>query len=214
MSGQCHGSNVGEAGTLRRGNGNVTGGVPFVAFAQNQRDEVRDLGGLAGSLAAEPGMKQQTYLAACQTRREGKGPNSDADSGYLVFNWQAAGKQTTLGLNAVPGALGANTVPAVAFQESQSGTREYADAGTLRGNGPGHDPVGTRIRTGSAVRRLTPLECERLMGWPDDWTRYRANGKEIADGPRYRLCGNGVVGTVSEWLARRLMRVMSAEGQS
>ena len=42
------------------------------------------------------------------------------------------------------------------------------------------------------------------MGWPDDWTRYRAGGREIADGPRYRLCGNGVVGTVSRWIARRM----------
>lgn len=56
-----------------------------------------------------------------------------------------------------------------------------------------------------AVRRLTPRECERLMGWPDDWTRWRADGREIADGPRYRMCGNGVVGTVSEWIARRIM---------
>ena len=34
------------------------------------------------------------------------------------------------------------------------------------------------IIEGGQVRRLTPLECERLMGWPDDWTRYAADGKE------------------------------------
>lgn len=56
------------------------------------------------------------------------------------------------------------------------------------------------------VRRLTPRECERLMGWPDDFTRWRADGTEIADGPRYRMCGNGVVGTVSEWIARRIVK--------
>lgn len=60
---QCHGSNVGPMGTLRKGNGSTTGGVPFVAFAANQRDEVRDLGDCAGAIQAQPGMKQQTFLA-------------------------------------------------------------------------------------------------------------------------------------------------------
>lgn len=56
---------------------------------------------------------------------------------------------------------------AVAFQEAQTGVREYADAGSLRANGPGHDPVGTRIRSGMSVRRLLPVECERLQGLPE-----------------------------------------------
>jgi DNA (cytosine-5)-methyltransferase 1 len=55
-----------------------------------------------------------------------------------------------------------------------------------------------------AVRRLTPRECERLMGWPDDWTRYADDGSEIADSHRYRMCGNGVVGPVAEWIGRRI----------
>jgi DNA (cytosine-5)-methyltransferase 1 len=55
-----------------------------------------------------------------------------------------------------------------------------------------------------AVRRLTPRECERLMGWPDDWTRWADDGTEIADSHRYRMCGNGVVSNVTEWIGRRL----------
>lgn len=58
------------------------------------------------------------------------------------------------------------------------------------------------------VRRLTPLECERLMGWEDDWTRYDADGRELADSHRYRLCGNGVVAPVATWIGRRLLAVM------
>jgi DNA (cytosine-5)-methyltransferase 1 len=57
------------------------------------------------------------------------------------------------------------------------------------------------------VRRLTPLECERLMGWPDDWTRWDSEGNEIADSHRYRMCGNGVVATVAEWIGRRIVAV-------
>ena len=43
------------------------------------------------------------------------------------------------------------------------------------------------------VRRLTPVECERLQGFPDNWTKFGANGeKEIADTPRYQMLGNSV----------------------
>lgn len=55
-----------------------------------------------------------------------------------------------------------------------------------------------------AVRRLTPRECERLMGWPDDWTRWADDGTEIADSHRYRMCGNGVVAPVAAWIGSRL----------
>jgi DNA (cytosine-5)-methyltransferase 1 len=50
------------------------------------------------------------------------------------------------------------------------------------------------------IRRLTPRECERLMGWPDDWTRWGINDKgekvEMSDSQRYKMCGNGVVSAV------------------
>lgn len=61
---------------------------------------------------------------------------------------------------------------------------------------------------GWIVRRLMPVECERLQGWPDDWTRYRADGREIPDGPRYRMIGNGVSATVAYWLAMRARAVL------
>jgi len=54
------------------------------------------------------------------------------------------------------------------------------------------------------VRRLTPTECERLMGWPDGWTRWADDGTEIADSQRYKMCGNGVVSNVTEWIGKRL----------
>ena len=57
------------------------------------------------------------------------------------------------------------------------------------------------------VRRLTPLECERLQGWPDDHTRYRADGKEQKDTPRYKQIGNGVASPAAEWIARQILAV-------
>jgi len=59
-----------------------------------------------------------------------------------------------------------------------------------------------------AVRRLTPLECERLMGWPDLHTALGVDEAgdtiEMRDGARYTLCGNGVVAPVAAWVARRI----------
>ena len=61
---------------------------------------------------------------------------------------------------------------------------------------------------GSSVpRRLTPIECERLQGFPDDWTRYYHDGKRVADGPRYRMLGNAVTVNVAEWIGRHIMEV-------
>ena len=56
-----------------------------------------------------------------------------------------------------------------------------------------------------AVRRLTPRECERLMGWPDDHTRWDSDDNEVTDGHRYRMCGNGVVSNVAKWVGERVM---------
>lgn len=61
-----------------------------------------------------------------------------------------------------------------------------------------------------AVRRLTPLECERLMGWPDDHTRWKADGTEQADTHRYKQCGNGVASPVAQWIAQQIGKVENA----
>lgn len=94
-----------------------------VAFAQNQREEVRTMR-VAGALAGEPGMKQQTYV-------------------------------------------------------SQS----------------------------MSVRRLTPRECERLQGFPDDYTLIPYRGKpaeQCPDGPRYKALGNSMAVPVMRWIGRRI----------
>jgi DNA (cytosine-5)-methyltransferase 1 len=58
------------------------------------------------------------------------------------------------------------------------------------------------------VRRLTPRECERLQGFPDDWTLvpYRG-GKLAADGPRYKAAGNSMAVPVMRWIGRRIEAV-------
>ena len=57
------------------------------------------------------------------------------------------------------------------------------------------------------VRRLTPLECERLMGWPDNHTKPRADGKTNSDTNRYKMCGNGVASPVATWIANQINNI-------
>jgi hypothetical protein len=54
------------------------------------------------------------------------------------------------------------------------------------------------------VRRLTPLECERLMGWPDNHTAIGTNGA-VSDTNRYKMCGNGIASPVAQWIAKHIL---------
>ena len=138
------------AGTLRgAGHG---GGHGAFAFAQNTRDEVRlqnGDGSIVGALAAEPGMKQTSYvgipsLASCDTTGEG--------------------------------------------------TRQDSESTTM-------------IPTPYQVRRLTPVECARLQGFPDYHTRIPWRNKpaeQCPDGPQYKGYGNSMCTKVMRWIGNRL----------
>ena len=57
------------------------------------------------------------------------------------------------------------------------------------------------------VRRLTPMECERLQGFPDGWTQIPYRGKpaeECPDGPRYKAVGNSMAVPVMRWIGERM----------
>lgn len=54
------------------------------------------------------------------------------------------------------------------------------------------------IYDGFRIRRLIPKECERLQGFPDDWTVVGLDGKALSDNQRYKGCGNAVTVTVVE----------------
>nr|WP_238355446.1 DNA cytosine methyltransferase [Kribbella sandramycini] len=64
------------------------------------------------------------------------------------------------------------------------------------------------VQPDTGPRRLTPLECERLQGFPDDWTA-TSNARGQADKLRYAQLGNTVAVPVFEWIARRLLAVDS-----
>jgi len=72
-------------------------------------------------------------------------------------------------------------------------------------NSGSHLAVASRTFVG--VRRLTPRECERLQGFPDDYTAIPYRGKPCADGPRYRALGNSMAVPVMRWLGERIAMV-------
>jgi len=78
--------------------------------------------------------------------------------------------------------------------------------GSLRG--AGHGGGHAAIQHASEVRRLTPRECERLQGFPDDYTWIPRNGR-CPDGPRYKSLGNSKAVPVIQWIGKRIALVDS-----
>ena len=68
------------------------------------------------------------------------------------------------------------------------------------GAGGGHVPITNAMQ----VRRLTPVECERLQGFPDNYTDIKAKGKPTPDGPRYKALGNSWAVPVVAWIGKRI----------
>ena len=62
-----------------------------------------------------------------------------------------------------------------------------------------------------AVRRLTPVECERLQGFPDNYTDIKSKGKATPDGPRYKALGNSMAVPVMAWIGKRIQEVENIE---
>ena len=68
------------------------------------------------------------------------------------------------------------------------------------------DAVGGIVQ-GMAVRRLTPVECERLQGFPDNYTDIKLKNKPTPDGPRYKALGNSMAVPVMAWIGQRIQKV-------
>ena len=75
------------------------------------------------------------------------------------------------------------------------------------------DAVGGIVQ-GMAVRRLTPTECERLQGFPDNYTDIKSKNKPTPDGPRYKALGNSMAVPVMAWIGQRIEQVEAICKQS
>lgn len=107
---------------------------------------------------------------------------------------------------------GGNTVPmmAIPIQGTLIGRQDHNGPGKGWGddNGPMYTVTQSDthfVATPYEVRRLTEIECERLMGWPDNHTLNRADGKKTPSTQRYKMCGNGVASPVAKWVAEQIL---------
>ena len=187
-------SGIYEAETARTLDGNGgnpscnQGGIAIVAFTQNQRDEVRDLGDRSAVVCANAGTKQQTYvLQGSMIGREDKnGPHGDGINEDVSFTLNTVDRHAVYAMTtgsftqvekgtsptimardykdptAVCYGIGRDT-----FNQGQNAkfapTFEEELQPTLVAKGPG------AIQSGYTIRRLTPTECARLQGFPDNW---------------------------------------------
>ena len=99
--------------------------------------------------------------------------------------------------------FGKATDPSFTITKGHSHAVAYAMSGTMGGAGA----EVLQISPAMQVRRLTPIECERLQGFPDGYTDIKPNGKPTADGPRYKALGNSMAVPVMAWIGERIAAV-------
>lgn len=152
-------SGIYEAETARTLDGNGgnpscnQGGIAVVAFTQNQRDEVRDLGDRSAVVCANAGTKQQTFvLQGSMIGRDNKnGPQGSGVNEDVCFTLDTADRHAVYAMT---------TGSFTQVEKNQSPAimaRDYKEPNVVC-------PAG-----GYTVRRLTPTECARLQGFPDNW---------------------------------------------
>jgi len=76
---------------------------------------------------------------------------------------------------------------------------------SLRGSAMEHNDF---LKQDTLIRRLTTIECERLQGFPDDWTKYGKDGELISDTQRYKQLGNAVSVPVVKTVGEKLNRIL------
>ena len=173
------------------------------------QDIAGTLGGGSGSRGWAPDTDRMTFLPCVKVVRSGA---RDADGNLPPEVWAERDTAPTLNAMDNTGDTRATVLMPVAYPLTTRGRDdgaelEVGEADTYNAlrSADGGSSLANRVLTPDlAVRRLTPVECERLMGWPDNWTAMRDDGLQ-ADSSRYKQCGNGVVSNVAEWIGRRLI---------
>jgi DNA (cytosine-5)-methyltransferase 1 len=164
-----------------------------VAFMENQRGELRT-DDVAAALSIGGGKPGQGYPA-------------------VAFGWQNSSSRSFSVSEHITPTLDKSKTPAVAFDlRGREGGAQF--------EGP-HDTANIRAASGGssrsyvadmAVRRLTPKECCRLQGFPDDYLDITYRGKPAADGPKYKALGNSMAVPVMRWIGERIAHVSQVAG--
>lgn len=158
-----------------------------------------ETGGVAMTVRAAAGHADTTPTIAVRTAQTGaNGCGISAEAAHTLD--RAEGQAVACGIN-----CNASLVFGVLPETAQTltvchrgGVADTSNRGGVEGD------AGCEY----VVRRLTPRECERLQGFPDDWTRIPYRGKpaeECPDGPRYKAMGNSWGTNCAEWILRRIL---------
>ena len=174
------------------------GGMMVVAFTQNEREEVRDLGDKSSPLSAEPGTHQQTYvlenhpndsrIKICEddtfqtlSGRMGTGGNNTPMVMETSMAVESHAQDARYNMGEINQTLGANMQHDAANDglvygvDTYNQTQSEEQAKTLNSAATDSDHIpctykgDTNMSNNAVVRRLTPRECERLQGMPDGW---------------------------------------------
>jgi DNA-cytosine methyltransferase len=155
-------------------------------------------GRIVNTLAGDHQNRVTDYTAVILRNREGK---PGGGKGPLL----SEGQRLTLG----------TTNDQVVFTKTQYGAYEDQPSVDATLGARDHASLNVDIAVGVGIpRRLMPVECERLMGWPDQWTAIGVNEKGVeyalSDTARYKLCGNGIASPVTAWIGLRLREVLDS----
>jgi DNA (cytosine-5)-methyltransferase 1 len=162
------------------GSGNIASG--WQAWQETARG-TRE--GAPGGCVCEPDP------AGSLTKRYGKGVNSTLDDGSIVIS-DGGGLAFRKSRRAQ-----SMTDDETWVEGDHANTLNSFDAGDVRTTHAVVSKLGPR--------RLSPTECERLMGWPDEWTA--PEGVKAPDSKRYAACGDGIVAPVAFWIADRIKMI-------
>ena len=161
----------------------------------------QDTGNICGTLEAHMGTGGNTVpliqnaVAIAENvigRKVENGGNGIGAQNELAYTQNATGVMGVMSINCQGGS-------GIDIQQ------EVTETVTAASNSSGNNKFG--VCDQKTVRRLLPICCERLMGFPDNHTRIAWNGKnaeECPDAPRYKACGNSFCCNVVEWIGRRI----------
>lgn len=189
---------TGAAPALRSAEGGSS--RPFLAFDPNQVTSKANRsiprGDVLHTMPASSTPPMVAYGIRSDASREGEAltPSPDAAGRVRLRN-------PGLGITEeLAPTIDTSTPHAVAFN-CQQDPAQYGDISGALGKGPDQAVMD------SYVRRLTPRECERLQGFPDDWTLVPWRKGEMPDSHRYAMCGNSMAVNVMSWIGQRIQMV-------
>ena len=159
------------------------------------------------SLSGHPAPSREKRQEVAKTLTRGVGQRYDPETETLpiAFGWQNSANQGDSVSEHVTPTLDKSKTPAVAYGIDHDLNAAKELMGPLI-RGPQGSPRNA-VSQGLFVRRLTPTECERLQGFPDDYTLIPYRNKPAADGPRYKAMGNSMAVPVMNWIGKQIQMV-------